>query len=500
MTAYGAIKYGTHVYGFERTKPEFIVQIDWQQNGHFEGAYNFVHPRFPITFERGKNEELGFPITGKCELRLNNADDKYSPEYASSPLYGYVKPGREIRVTAHFDRAANEPYELFRGRIFTITPHPIHSKQDCYILAVDGMDILARAEISTELHEDQKTGVLIGDVLDKASWNSTRRTLDVGVDTLPYVWWNNVKAMLAINQLEESQLGTFWVDGAGYARWEDRHHRLKGTHMTARHEFDNSMIDIFYEYSVKGVINRAISDFIPKSEGSLAVLWTLGEGTPSITPGETYSFEAEYDYPALDVMTPVANTDYTINSESGGGGDDLSGDMTVSFASYGAGAVISIVSAASETAYITLFQIRGKSITNEETITRTKEDTTSQDDYGIQSKRLSVPFQSSLATAEGLAAWLISTYKDPIPNIRMDVMNADWERWQQILAREVSDRIAVKNTKLGLNSDYYINKEKHRISRGGILHEVQWILEDADDLEYWVLGTSQLGVGTRLCY
>lgn len=499
MTAYGAVKYGTHPYGFQRTKPDYIIQIDWQQNGHFEGAYNFVCPTF-LKFERGKNDELGYSITGMCELRLNNSDDKYSPKYSSSPLYGYVKPGREIRVLAHFDRAQNEPYTLFRGRIDTITPHPHYAKEDCYILALDGMDILTRADVSTGLHEDQKTGVIIGDILDKASWSSARRTLDTGVDTLPYVWWNNVKAMLAINQLGESQLGSFWVDGAGYARWEDRHHRLKGAHMTPRFEFDNIMVDIPYEYSMRGTINRAVSAFIPKAEQASAVIWTLEEGTPAIAPGETYSFEAEYGDPAKDVITPVANTDYTINSEAGGGGDDLSGDMTVTFTGYGAGAVVSILSAASVIAYITLFQIRGKSILNEETITRTAEDSASQDDYGIHSKQLTVPFQSSLATAEGLAKWLVATYKDPTPNVNMAMMNADWERWQQILALDISDRITVKNTKLGLDDDYYINKVKHRITQGGLLHSVQWALEDASDAEYWILGKSQLGTGTRLCY
>lgn len=499
MTAYGAIKYGTHVYGFERTMPEYQVQIDWQQNGHFEGAYNFVTPKF-LEWERGKNEELGYPITGKCELRLNNSDDKYSPEYASSPLYGNVKPGREIKVIAYFDRAANEPYELFRGRIFTITPHPIYHKQDCYILAYDGMDILARAEVSTELHEDQKTGVIIGDILDKASWNSSRRTIDVGIDTLPYACWYNQKAMAAIKQLEESQLGSFWTDGAGYARWEDRHHRLKGGHVIPRYEFDNSMVDIAYEYSTQSIINRAISPFVPRTEQASAIIWTLGEGTPSIAPGETYGFEAEYDFWAKSVITPVANTDYTINSQADGAGDDLSGDMTVTFTGYGAGATISILSAAAVTAYITLFQIRGVSIMQEETITRTDEDSASQSDYGIHSKCLTAPFQSSLATAEGLAKWLVSSYKDPSPDIKMEVVNADWERWRQILAREISDRIAVKNTKLGLDNDYYINKMKHRIDQGGILHKVQWILEDADDAEYWVLGTSLLGTGTRLAY
>ena len=499
MSAYGAIEYGADVYGFERTMPEFQVQIDWQQNGHFEGAYNFVHPKF-ISFERGKNDELGRPTTGKCELRLNNSDNKYSPEYASSPIYGYVKPGREIQILAYYDRAQDEPYTLFRGRIFSITPHPHYSKEDCYILAVDGMDVLARAEISTEMHEDDKTGVLVGDILDQAGWDADRRTLDTGIDTLPYVWWNNAKAMLAINQLEESQLGMFWVDGAGYARWEDRHHRLKGQHTTARHEFDNSMVDITYEYSLKNIINRAIALFIPRTEQSSAVIWTLEEGTPSIAPGETYTFEAEYDYPAKSVVTPVANTDYTINSASDGSGDDLSGDMTVTFTGYGESASVSIVSAAAVIAYITLFQIRGASITDDEAITRTKEDSTSQDDYGLHSKYLTVPFQSSLATTESLAQWLVSTYKDSIPDIKMNIMNADFEMWRELLARDISDRIAVKNTNLGLDADYFINKIKHRISQGGKLHEAEWTLESADDTEYWILGTSLLGTGTRLCY
>jgi hypothetical protein len=71
-----------------------------------------------------------------------------------------------------------------------------------------------------------------------------------------------------------------------------------------------------------------------------------------------------------------------------------------------------------------------------------------------------------------------------------------------VLARNISDRVTVvanNEAHLGINTDFFIERITHRISQGGTLHNVTYVLaEVASVAGLWTLGVSKLGVGTTL--
>jgi len=75
----------------------------------------------------------------------------------------------------------------------------------------------------------------------------------------------------------------------------------------------------------------------------------------------------------------------------------------------------------------------------------------------------------------------------------------------QAFTREISDRVTIVSTgsgsQLGLDEDFFIEAISHRIPAAGGLHETFFELSYADaDAGYWIVGTSSLGVNTKLAY
>ena len=67
--------------------------------------------------------------------------------------------------------------------------------------------------------------------------------------------------------------------------------------------------------------------------------------------------------------------------------------------------------------------------------------------------------------------------------------------------RDLSDRITVTATndaKLGINEDFFIESEQHKVSEGGMEHTTVWQLSPASGgySQFWVLGVGVLGTST----
>lgn len=76
------------------------VYIDWNDDGDFSDANEDVTDDLlgNITIDRGRSDLRGSLSPGTCEFTLRNNHQKYSPEYALSPIYGDVLPHRSIKV------------------------------------------------------------------------------------------------------------------------------------------------------------------------------------------------------------------------------------------------------------------------------------------------------------------------------------------------------------------------------------------------------------------
>ena len=136
-----------------------------------------------VSYERGKDKELGNSPAATLELRLNNEDGRFSPPNASGPLYSYLIPWKIIRVRAYHNAVWYNEFFGFINR-YMIEPH--WDVKEAYIYATDGMDVLARQiitqdnDIKTSLREDEA----IARILDAAGWASSRRSLDADGQTL----------------------------------------------------------------------------------------------------------------------------------------------------------------------------------------------------------------------------------------------------------------------------------------------------------------------------
>lgn len=115
--------------------------------------------------------------------------------------------------------------------------------------------------------------------------------------------------------------------------------------------------------------------------------------------------------------------------------------------------------------------------------------------YGRRVLPLTWPLGQSEEQMQALIDAYLERYKEPVPLLNMHIQGRTDALIVQILTREISDRITVKNTELGLvSADFFINSINANHDYLGLL-ECDWKLEQVRDMEassFFVLDTSEL--------
>jgi hypothetical protein len=472
----------------------YFVEVDWNNNGSFLDTYDDLTINVKnVSFSRGKSDELGKAEVGTCSVVLNNASGLYTPSNAAGALYGSLLPKRPIKV---YYSSGGTDYQLFYGYIEEIVPHPHLSQQDCVITATDGLDFLSRHDMATALYKDTLTGAIHGYILDDAGWSATMRTLDTGQDTVPYWYGQDVKARFAQEEIDDSEQGFSYVDGAGYFNFEDRHHRSTSTHQTSSATFTNTMSNITYSLNPRNIYNIIKVSVTPWELQSITELWRL-QDTPLIPAGETFTYWGEASVSGQSVFvdawtTPVVTTDYTANSLSSGLGTDMTSDISITTTKFAKTIKLELTNNAVTPAYITLLKARGTYYDDQTKVTLKAEDTTSQTNYQKRTFEIDGKYMTDSDKARDYVAYAIGKYKDPRPELSISCMNQDSTILAQILGLEISDRVTIVNTLLGINDDYFIDYMSHDISMGGRLHTVNYRLSDTINEDFWCLDFSAL--------
>ena len=478
-------------YTFEFTFDSgYFVECDWDNNGNFTGIYDDITADVKsIHFSRGKSDELGKAEVGQLSITLKNATAKYTPK-AGGVISALLLPKRPIKV---YYSSGGTNYPRFYGFIEEIIPHPHLSEQDCIITAVDGLDFLSRHDMATALYKNTVTGTIHGYILDDAGWSATMRTLDAGQDTVPYWYGADVKARFAQEEIDDSEQGFSIVDGAGNFRFEDRYHRSTATHQTSQGTFSNTMANITYSLNPKNVYNIIKVTVTPWSLQAEAELWRLQE-TPSIPVGETLTWWGEASVSNASVfvdtwVTPVATTDYT-----------ASGTISIVTTKFAKSIKLAITNTDTVPVTITLLKARGTYYNPTTTVTRKAEDSTSQTAYQKRTLEIDGKYMTNTTLAQDLSSYAIGKFKDPRAELSMTLQNQDAATLTQILSREISDRITVVNTKLGVNGDYFIDYMEHDISISGLSHTVTYRLADTINEDFFCWDFSKWDTQTKWGY
>lgn len=349
------------------------LRVDWDGDGVFDSRSEARY-MCGLRTNRGRTAMLrstgqGFePMrTGQAVISLWNTDGRYDGWNASSPLYPNVTPGKDVELRVRDLSATGTVIEyVFSGTISDIVPNGYGAEAKVNLYIDDGWNFLRNYSARVAMQENINVSTAIGYVLDAVGWLSRwGRDLDASSDNIRYFWGSGDKsAAVECEDLANSAFGNFFITKAGAARFVSRTN--VGTSVA---DYDQSELYKDIENPQPWVYSRNVTQLrahVRDATGTALLFEQFGEAV-QIADGETYRDFVSLTFnglsvPALSIVAPVANVDYSINSNSAGSGSDVSGSCTVSVTRLGDRAKRSITNNSGAAAYVTMFKIRGVAV------------------------------------------------------------------------------------------------------------------------------------------
>lgn len=363
---------GTLWGGNTETTLVWGVEVDWDKDGLFDGS-NEAGALMNVETFRGRRgwlntgETGGFQSigTGSARITLRNVDGRYDPWNTASALYPLVTDGCEVRVRV-CDLASGTIYPIFFGVIADIQASNYQNEPSVVLVVEDGWRNLRRTTARVAMTENVTPDTAVGQVLDAAKWPSRwGRDLDLASDTIQYFWSSgSIQAATELERLAQSFLAYFYIDAAGMAKYITRTNAAEAVADLDQAELSKDL-SMAQPWENRRSITRIRTH--PLAVASGVTLWEMIGSTPTIVSGTSLVLWANYSYnngpvSGRNVITPVASTDWTANTASGGGGTDKTGEVTLTFSSLGDTAKLIFSYSGGGTIYLTAAKIRGDAL------------------------------------------------------------------------------------------------------------------------------------------
>ena len=504
----------------------YVVECDWNNDGTYTGTGENLTAR-TIKLEWSRGRDYASQLTGKSVATrltaiLDNESGDYNSFNTSSPLSGSLLPGRSVRIRT----TAPTSVTLWQGKLDSIIPElGLRSLQQARLEAVGPLGFLSSREVRIPMQSNTLSGVIINTILNQAGWASADRSVDAGIITVKRYEAEDIAAIEALREIEESEIGFLSESKDNKVVFEDRDHRLKSDHLTSQATFTDATTgtlgyqEIVQEDPLPNIFNIFEAKLQTFTVGTLAVLWTHPEantsGTaPLVEQGSGSAvFYAFYPSPAKELTdigvdawtTPLATSDYQGFSDTAGTGTDLTTALSLSVSKFARAMKLTFTNTGTKNSYITKLQARGTPVTKDNPVVIEAIDGSSTAIYGERKWPVPAEWLADGTAALNYVRYLKGIYPDPIPILSMTVFaNRDNAHLTQALVRNISDRVTVvatsTRTNLGINQAFYIENEHHVVTQHRV-HMVTWGLSSFEGYsKYWVLDTSKLGQDTALSF
>lgn len=243
--------------------------------------------------------------------------------------------------------------------------------------------------------------------------------------------------------------------------------------------------------------------------GSAVTVFETQNGI-SISAGDTRDVVVNFRDPdnkavrvaVTGVVTPVGTTDFKLGTSTAGTDNTLATALTLGTTSFGANAgSYSFTNSGTVDGYLWL-QTRGTAVYLYDPIEYISQDATSQQNHGLQSLDVNMPYQTDPTTAALIGQFLASDLRDP----RYEVdrypfwANRDGDHMMSFLFLEIGARIRITETQTGFARDRHIDGiafEVHPNKRVKCTYMTRFISSTTT----WQLGVEdhgELGVNTIL--
>ena len=261
--------------------------------------------------------------------------------------------------------------------------------------------------------------------------------------------------------------------------------------------------------AVAPVINLAQVTVYPvETVGALMTIWEA-RSVLKITPGQTRIVIAPFRdengerVAAVDVVEPVATTDYTVNELPDGTGFNYTNSPCFSLDTVieATRAIFTIENTAIGPLYVTALKIRGKPIRVWDSITVEESDSASQTAYEVRVALLDLPMQADEIFAQSYAEYLIGRFKDPFLAVdQVMIRSRETVGNVNVFSLNLMDKVVINETQSGADMlQHWIRGVEYDLTEQTF--SVTLTLERADDRQYWLLGKTgygELGTAARL--
>jgi hypothetical protein len=368
-----------------------------------------------------------------------------------------ILPKRPIKVEVGFsDNNVNK----FSGAIEKIDPK---LKEDSvHIYSYDWATLLKDFKIEEIYYENLRTDEIITRLAGLAGVDSSKIDLETGNLTIEFAWFPEGTIWYYMTQVAEAEGGAIFFDTEGILKFWNKDHFKETDESIYDFTFDTNILDLDYEVSKNRVRNRIEVRANPKKKLESKTIYSVQDDPTSISAGSTQEVWAQYFYglersvPALNVEVPVIGTDIIGNSQSDGGGTDLSAYLSISsYSIFRESIRINIANShPTDTIYITTINITGDPIVTKSRVESTEEDQPSQSIYGVQILSIENDLIDDQDYADTLAEQRLAELKDPLDFIRIEAVGVPF--------LEPGDKVNVERSFDGTKEDFYIVSNRWR--------------------------------------
>lgn len=478
----------------ESRSSDALVQVDWTDNGLYsdtgDDVTDVVRHRPGISVQRGKDSvrPRAQPMVPAGQFVLGNTSRDYSAENPSSPIYGYVAPDRPVRVSMLRD--GSPVTRLLTGLIDEPEQLPSITEQSVLIRVFGKTALLRGQSISTPLYSQIRTDEAIGYVLDAVGWPALDRVISTG-DTILEWWWLDEEdafdALLALVETEGTG-ASLYEDGAGLLHFESRNYRnmadrSRDSQCTFAEQSSGSdigYVNFNYVAMMREIYNTVTLTRKHREAQPSAAVWTHGKPL-SLSANESRTVFATGSDPWDDVQNVTVTTDYVVQvgSISSVTTSVVSATkVALTFVAGSSGATL--LGPANDTSGP---QLRAQAVTVVEEVLESK---TSVGSVVVRPRTLSltdkVRQEVSYGFADAIITAALNFYNEARPAISIEIINATAEHLDQILDREVSDRVTIVEPVTGVDRDIHIEQINHQVLRGGLEHRCAIIGSAAPDV------------------
>ena len=201
-----------------------------------------------IGVRHGRDRMFEEYTPGNAVIQFFDFNGDWNPANQAGPYYGEILPMRQIQVSTEYQ---SNPYYIFSGYITSwdyTWDDPSIDYARVTVTAIDGFRLLQLANITTVTGAANKDlpGTRINLILDEIGWPNSLRDIDTGDTELENDPGDVRSALAAIQTIEASDLGAFFIAHDGTAVYYDRA-RLSQKAAGTAYQFDDQGIDIQYQ-------------------------------------------------------------------------------------------------------------------------------------------------------------------------------------------------------------------------------------------------------------